>query len=152
MELVLVMLIICIAMAAAAPSLRGFWGSQETKNLVTDVLSLTQWARAAAINQGTVYRLIINTQERTYHLEKQEQEQFVPLGTSLGTIFSMPTDTQMLLTRRDQGTEPYIDFYPNGRLEPATIRIVDRHGEETILDCPSPTDPFHVISREELTR
>lgn len=141
------MVIFCTVMAIAAPSLRGFWGGSETNNTATQVLALTQWARSAAITEGCLYRLNIDATTGEYWLTVQQDSDFVPLGLEIGRVFTLAEETRIELSRLDGSNENWITFHPSGRLEPATIRIVDRRNQEIQISCPSPTERFQILAR-----
>jgi type II secretion system protein H len=148
LELVLVMVIFCTVMAIVSPSLRGFWGSSETNNAAAQILALTQWARSAAITEGCLYRLNIDAATGEYCLTVQQDDEFVPLGSEIGRVFTMPDETRIELSRLDGSSENWITFHPSGRLEPATIRIIDRRNEEIRISCPSPTERFEILAKD----
>lgn len=148
LELVLVMVVFCTVMAIAAPSLRGFWGSSETRNAAVQLLALTQWARSAAITEGYLYRLNIDAASGEYWLTVQQEEEFVPLGSEIGRIYTVPEAARVELSRLDGSSGNWITFHPSGRLEPATIRIIDRRNEEILISSPSPTEAFQIRGKD----
>ena len=149
LELVLVMVIVCVVLAMAAPSLRNFWASRRDDDAATQVLALTQWARSHAIIDGRIYRLTIDSQKSAYRLTMQDYDQFIELGEEFGRLFTMPDDTRISLTRLDEAAVDYIDFFPSGRMDPATIRITGIHNADLRIVCESPTEPFRLITPGE---
>src|SRR5437764_10321774 len=77
MELVLVLLILTIAMAIAAPSLRNFWKGNRVKDAGEQLSYITRLARTQAISDGATYRLGINQGGTGYALYMQQAEGFV---------------------------------------------------------------------------
>ena len=70
-ELILVMVLICIILGAAAPSLRGFFTSRKTTNAAAQIMALIQYARTQAIADGCNYRLNFDTTQNQYWLTIQ---------------------------------------------------------------------------------
>ncbi|HEX2971944.1 MAG TPA: GspH/FimT family pseudopilin [Tepidisphaeraceae bacterium] len=152
LELVLVMVVFCTVMSIAAPSLRGFWGASETNNAAAQFLALTQWARSAAVTEGCLCRLNVDRATGEYWLTQQQDEQFVSLGSEFGRIFSIPDEHRIELVRPDGSNADWITFHPSGRLEPVTVRITDRRGQEIQITSLSPTEPFHIVEDQETHR
>ena len=142
MELVLVLVIITIAMAIAAPSLRNFWKGNRVKDAGQQLAYITRLARTQAISDGAVYRLGIDQGGTGYALYVQQAEGFVLLPTN---NFSLPEDSHVEVTKADGSSADHIDFFPNGRTEPATIRLSAAGYNDIVLMCPSPTEMFSLV-------
>ena len=91
MELVLVMLILAMAAAIAAPSLHNFILGRKSRDTAAQVLALGQYARTRAVDSGAVYRLNVDAQARTYWLTRREGAAFKELGEEFGRHFLLPT-------------------------------------------------------------
>jgi type II secretion system protein H len=170
MELVLVMLLIALSLAVAAPSLRGFVSGSKSRDAATHLLSMLQWARGRSAADARVYRLTVNSQERTYQVTVQEGEQFVETGNEFGQVFELPEGLAIQFTRgatampvqgqiqRPQmrtaasGVGDFIDFHPDGRNDPASIRLSDDQGSVYIIESPSAAEPYRILSREEAAK
>jgi prepilin-type N-terminal cleavage/methylation domain-containing protein len=173
-ELILVMVVICIVLAITSPSLRGFFASRQTADLATNFLYLTKYARSQAIVQGRPYRL--NVDNGTFWLTAQENGNFVALGNDMGRRFDLPDGATLTLniqTQEDDKTttpgstlaqlqtnarqqssaagqpELYLQFYPSGRCEQASVQIVGKQGEVFNIVCPSATESFRILSPSE---
>lgn len=46
----------------------------------------------------------------------------------------------------------YVEFQPSGRTDPAQIRLTDRIGGQIGVACTTPTELFHVVNVEELSK
>jgi len=150
LELVLVMVIICALLGAAAPSLRGFFVSRRTDDAARQIVSLTRLARSQAVAQGRVHRLNFNRAGRAYFLTAQRQGAFEQLRSSLGTPFRLPEEVRLEMTVPGApGGRRYVEFFPDGRTEPATIRLTDMKGGVIEVSCAAPTEPFTVRSGEK---
>src|SRR6185503_3394053 len=85
-ELILVMVIITLALAMAAPSLGGWGRAAKLRDTGDQFLAVTRWARSQAIADAQIYRLNLDTSAGTYWLTTQQGEQFVELGNSFGQL------------------------------------------------------------------
>jgi len=150
LELILVLTVISVVLALSVPSLRGFFASRQTADAAGMVLSLTKYARSQAVAQGQMYRLNINPQSNTCWLTAQLGGAFVSLDCEMGRRFRFPegADVSLELDSPDPN-RTYLQFRPNGRNEVASVVIKGRQGEVFLVDCPSATEPFRVISSSE---
>jgi len=149
LELVLVMVIVCAALAAAAPSLRGFWAGRRTDDAARQLLAATAFAHSQSVADGQVYRLNVDRQSNKYVLTRLEQGMFVELGTNIGRIHELPEDMRISLTRADGTGVDYVDFYPTGRTDPAIIEVIPERSEPIRIVCLSPTETFHIQDPSE---
>src|SRR2546425_9190937 len=145
LELILVMVIICTALAIVAPSLRGFWLGSQAKNAARQILALTEWARSQAVADGRVYRLNINQQAGTYWLTAEDGGSFLSLGSEFGRLFRVPEECRVELTALLGSGLDFLEFYPNGRVTPAMIRLTDTRGSEFRVASPSPAERFQLV-------
>lgn len=147
LELVLVMVIITTVLAMAAPSLSGFFGSRRTADAAAQIVALTQYARTQAATEGTVHRLNLDLAESTYWLTRAERGTFVELRTEFGRVFELP-DATVAAWDAQPGDPPrdYIEFYPDGRAEAASLRLTGRLGEKFTVVCQSPAERFRVVT------
>jgi type II secretion system protein H len=145
MELVLVLLILTIAMAMAAPSLRNFWKGNRVKDAGEQLSYITRLARTQAISDGAVYRLGIDPNGTGYALYVQQAEGFVLIPSN---NFALPEETHVEVSKADGSAADHIDFFPNGRTEPATIRLMAAGYNDIVLMCPSPTEMFSLVGAD----
>ena len=145
LELVLVLLILSIAMAIASPSLRNFWKGNRMKDAGEQLAYITRLARTQAISDGAVYRLGVDANGTGYALYVQQAEGFVPIPSN---NFSLPEETRMEVTKVDGSSADHIDFFPNGRTEPASIRLSAAGYSDIVLTCPSPTEMFSLVGAD----
>ena len=142
------MVIICTVLGMASPSLRGFSLSRQNDNAAARIVSLTRLARTRSISEGAVYRL--NFEGRDCSLTVQRQGSFEPLGSSLGRAFRLPQGVSVELEVEgveDEG-RGYVDFFPDGRTEPATVRLTDIKGGVIEVACCAPTEDFVAAAGE----
>lgn len=172
-ELVLVLLLVSVVLTLAAPSLRGFFASRKTADAATTMLSLTKWARSSAIAQARPCRLNIDATSGQYWLTVQDGGTFTTMKSDMGRQFDMPEGARVTLqvasaglsqnsaptsslfatnTSKDVSTQQYIQFYPSGRSDVATIEIRGMQGETYTVLCSSATEPYRIASPSEMQR
>lgn len=150
LELILVMVILSTVLAMAAPSLRGFFGSRKAHDEASRLLALIQYARSQAISEGISYRLNFNTDKRIYWLTSQQAGVFKKLGTEFGYIFTFPNDITIELEEvmKDKN-DMFFAFTPQGTVTAGTIRLIDRWGLVLEITCPTVTESFSIVEREQ---
>ncbi len=151
LELIIVMIIMATLLAAASPSLRGFYSHQQISNVAGQFVALTQFARNAAINEGRIYRLNLDVDARIYGLTVQDGGLFIEPDHPLGMIFDLPDEIEAFWVETDlvASDRQFVTFYPSGRVEPAGIRLIGRSGEVIDVICATATDRFRALSEEE---
>jgi Tfp pilus assembly protein FimT len=145
LELILVMMILSTVLALAAPSLRGFFISRRGDDAAAQILALTQYARSQAVNEGVIYRLNLDIQERTYWLTAQKAGEYERLKTEYGKTFAI--SKELVLEVEDiakEDRETFLEFSPYGTVTAATIRLIDRQGRALEIACPTATESFSI--------
>jgi type II secretion system protein H len=163
LELVLVMVIMCTALALVAPSLRGWSHGAELRDAADQFIAMTRHARSEAVSNSTTYRMEIDPQAGTYKLKQQSGQRFVELGTSWGKAFELPQGVHLELSKNAANTpmasnafagntgpasQNTIDFYPTGRIEQVQVRLTSDHGGQFVIECPSPAEGFVINTTE----
>ncbi len=148
LELVLVLLIVTIALASVAPSLRGWSRGSKLREAGDQFLAVTRYARTQAASESKVYRLNIDPQSGSYVLTVQAGPQFVPLGNEFGRVFSLPSGYTIAALDEQSQPLPAIDFFPNGRTYAAQVRIAADANDFVDIQCPSPAEGFRLASAE----
>jgi prepilin-type N-terminal cleavage/methylation domain-containing protein len=150
LELIVVMTLVSVVLAICAPDLRGFFASQEAADSANVALSLAKWAHSQAISRGQPCRLNVDGDAGTFWLTQQEGGAFVPLGFEMGRTFSVPAGSKIELKsaipRAKSSAPPFIQFYPSGRSDVASIEITGPAGDVHRVACDSATEPFRLIS------
>jgi prepilin-type N-terminal cleavage/methylation domain-containing protein len=149
LELVLVLLILCIAAAAALPSLTGWGRASAVRDAGDQFLAVARWARTSALADSTVYRLNVDSASGTYFVTVQDGTQFVPPGNEFGRPFSVPDGFSIAMTTYgEQSQQPLaaVDFLPTGRTQPARVRIGRSDSDAVNIECPSPAEGFRLSS------
>lgn len=150
LELVLVMVIICMVLAMAAPSLRGFFASRQTSDAAAQIVALAHYARTQAVAEGRTYRLNLDTQSGKYWLTAQTLGAFTPLSSEFGRVYSLPDGTVATWQATNQ-TVPligrdWIPFYPDGRTAATDILLVGRQGDAQEIVCLSPAERLQLVA------
>ncbi|MCE5327719.1 MAG: prepilin-type N-terminal cleavage/methylation domain-containing protein [Planctomycetaceae bacterium] len=151
-ELVLVLALIGIVLAAAVPSMRGFVASRNAADTASQVLALTKCARGQAIAAGRPCRLNIDGAAGSFWLSVQQNGTFVEVQSDPGSRIT-PVDG-VTISLRSEGPPrvdetPCVEFQPSGRCAASTIEVRGRGGELYLVTCASPTEAFHIVTPAE---
>jgi Tfp pilus assembly protein FimT len=159
MELILVMVVIAVVLGLAAPSLKGFFASRQTSYTAQTMLALTRHARSQAMAQGNICRLNIDTAAKTYWLTTQKVGKFVTLDTEMGRQFNLPEGATVTVQTPEDPTVQhsdaktpdvlYVQFYPNGRCDVATIEVTGRQGDVYQIASTAPTETFRITAPKD---
>lgn len=154
LELVLVMVVLCAMMAIIMPSMRGFLTGSTSRDAVTQLLSMTHYARSKAASDSATYRLIVDPGSASYQLVVQEGEDFIELGADLGQVTKLPLNTRIEVLNYPSSSSPAglssIDFRADGSSDPVILRVINPSGGTTYIGCPSPAEGFRVMSQQEV--
>jgi type II secretion system protein H len=147
LELLLVLVVIGLVLAVAAPSMRGFSASRQTADAALRTLALTQWCHNEAITGGHRVRLMVETQGQVYSswASWERGGQFVDADGESGRHWDFPegATARIRLPGADAAQEPtYVEFHPSGRHEAATFEITGQQGDVQRVTCDSPTEAF----------
>lgn len=147
LELVLVLLILSVALAAVASSLHGWSRGAKVRDASEQFLAVTRWARTQAISQATTYRLNVDPRNNTYFLTQQDGQQFVNVRNDFGQVFGVPDGFRIVMTDDQQQPLEAVDFLPTGRARTARVRIEHpQDGDGITLECLSPAEGFRVAT------
>jgi len=165
LELTLVLAILALILALAAPRFRGFAASREVHDTAASIVTLIKWARMQAVDEGRLFRLYVDMDLGEYWVSGQEGANFVDLRVSMGQRFMVPygvtlqwENTQLSgqsqrnsqrSAQRNTPQNSYIEFDPSGRTEVATLRLTGRLGTVLDVTCRSPREPYRVVARPE---
>jgi prepilin-type N-terminal cleavage/methylation domain-containing protein len=150
LELIAVLVLISTLLAIAAPSLRGFARGRRTADSAARILSLTHLARSRAASWGCVHRLNVDAETGTYWLTVQQAGAFVEIETDQGRRYRLPVGVSISLDVPSAAESPsYVQFYPDGRCDPAVIQLADAEGQILHVTSPSPSERFRIVSAAE---
>jgi prepilin-type N-terminal cleavage/methylation domain-containing protein len=152
LELILVLVILCTAMALAAPKLSGWSRRTKLRNSAQDFISATKFARVNAVANGAMYRLVVDRQTNVFAVLYQVPGQdFVPAQSDYGRGIGVPEGAKIEMTGPAGQVIDTIYFYPTGRVDPAQVRIGSEDGEVDIA-CASPAEDFVILNGQEQSR
>jgi len=147
LELIVVLVLISTVLALAAPSLRRFAHGRETTDAANHLLALTHLARSQAATQACIWRLNVDTQEAVYWLTFQEAGAFIQPQTAYGRGFRFPDGVTVTLDGPETDDEtPFIQFYPDGRCDEATIELQETDGRILYVTCLSVAERFRIVT------
>ena len=153
LELIAVLVLISTVLAIAAPSLRGFVRGRQTADDAAKVLALTHLARSRAASQGCVHRLNFDAEAGTCWLTMQQAGAFVEIEGSHGRQLRLSANVTVRSgSSADGESVQYVQFYPDGRCDPATIELTGGQGDVLHVRCLSPSERFRVVSPQQDTR
>jgi hypothetical protein len=153
------MLLLVILRAIMVPEVRGFLAGSRQRDAITQIVSLTQWARARSAADAKIYKL--NTDGTNCWVTRQEGLAFVEIQNDFGQQFALPEGSHVeivLLTDQNPAerspTTPGMEaggilFYPDGRSADAMLRLTDPRGGITLIGSPTPAESFRVLSPQE---
>ena len=145
LELVIVMVVLCTALAMVAPSLRGFLRGRRIEDAADQIVALTRYARSQAVADATTYLWSYDSSARAHGLSRLEGQTFVPLGLEMGRAFLLPEDIVLALELTAGVTSQGIGFYSDGSADLAAIRLRDETGAEIHIGTLSPTEEYQAV-------
>jgi type II secretion system protein H len=150
-ELVLVLAVIAICAAIAAPNMSGFARGRLLPNTATALVTTTRWCRVQALSEGVEYRLNFDITTGKWWVTKTDDGgvDFADVTDDIGREFTVPDGIaiQDIVYRSEiqasaQGM--YIAFRPGGKTDPATVTLAS--ATNTIqVTCESPLGSFHIV-------
>jgi len=142
-EILLVVIIIGIVLALAAPNFSKGYSRFQLNKTADDLLDLSRWAQAMAIGQKRIFALSFSDDRRSYGLvraieneETEDQNGFEPVNGSLGRIHQLPDAVRLEMTQpydsKGNGNNGQIEFYPDGTIDKASIQLASPE-QKTVL-------------------
>jgi Tfp pilus assembly protein FimT len=129
---VLVLMLAALLLAAVAPNLGGFNRGRRVENTADQFLSAARWARSEAITQAMPHRLELDSGIPGWRVMRFDGTAWDLVPGEFGREQALLPGLMIELERPD-GVLDAIEFYPNGRTTPATVRISADWGGEVIL-------------------
>jgi type II secretion system protein H len=150
-ELVLVLVVISICAAIAAPNMRGFARGRLLPNTASALVTTTRWCRVQALSEGVEYRLNFDMTTGKWWVTKTDDGgvDFANVTDDIGREFIVPEGIAIQDIAYKSGIQAsaqgeYIAFRPGGRTDPATITLVSETNTIQVA-CESPLGTFHVV-------
>jgi type II secretion system protein H len=144
LELILVMAILAIVLALAAPKLQGWREGGKLRNSADDFVTSTKYARSQAAASGYVCVVAIDRQSGTYVVKQQSGQNFNNVDGEFGQPMSILEGGQIDAIDSGKSAIDQIMFYPTGRVQPASVRITAKDGESVTITCTTPAEDFAI--------
>lgn len=153
----LVIVIISVMLAMAAPTLRGWGQGQKLRNSVNGFIAATGYARSQAVTTARPQAVEIDSSANTYRVQSVEADGVrKPAPGDHGVASTLPTSyTIRLVSGGSTGATAdgtaatggvAIVFYPDARSTPAVVEIKSSAGEIVLIESRSPAEPFKQAS------
>jgi len=153
-ELIMVLVILTLVVAAVAPKLRMFGAGQSMKDRARLIVGLAQYCRTQAVTQGHTYRLNVEPSTRKMWITTDNGSgTYEAPGNEFGAQFELPDNLSMTSdfpTHDPDGQ--YAEFRPNGRTDPGKVQLTNGDGDIVEVSCASPTELFRVLPPGEVTK
>lgn len=157
------LVLLATMLAITMPAMSGFFTRSRSRDAATQLLALTQYARSRAAAEVRLFRMNFNLADNSYWITARDpaSNDFAELGTDMGRHFTLPQGMRLELEKQSttgaqqggaQQAAASIDFYPNGRADVATVRLINAAGDVTTIASPSPAEPFRLLTSEEAAR
>ena len=149
-ELVMVMLVLAVCAAIAAPHLSGFVKGRGLPNAATDLVTTARWCRVQALSDGVEYRLNIDRMGGKWWVTKADDSaaNFTNTTQELGQERTVPDGVRIadmqIQTLQAQGDVPYISFRAGGRTDVARITLAN-DSTSIVVACDTPLGSFHIV-------
>jgi type II secretion system protein H len=144
LELVLVMLVLTLITGLVVPALRNFSRGRNLGYAATQITAMANYAHTQAISQGKPYRLNLDVNNGTYWLTARTYDVFEDVRNEPGGVRSLPDEVRMECDLTPQQDGLYVEFRPNGRCDPGTLRLRDNEGNVREVICESTTEQYHI--------
>ena len=160
------MLLLCIIVGTAVPSVSGFLGWSRSRDSISQIVAITQYARSKSAAEAKAYKL--RADGTTCWLEVQQGETFQRVEDDLGEPVTVPDGASVEFMPGNNRNTPAassastdaaatsatdgIVFYPDGRTSSGVIRYTSPAGVQSWLASPSPSESFRVMAPQEAQR
>ena len=147
-EVVLVLVVLAVVIATAAPALRGWSQGSKLHDAARQVMAAAQFARSQAASTATPYRLQVDPNGASFALGVLDdaEQQYVPAAGEWGQATPVPQGFRIELTGGSAEAIGAIDCYPDGRTTPATLRVVSPKGDTIELGSAYPAEPLRQLN------
>jgi Tfp pilus assembly protein FimT len=151
MELVLVLVVIAICAAIAAPNLRGFAHGRKLPNTATALMTTARWCRVQALSDGVEYRLNLDASANKWWVTMDDGTgtNFTDVTDDLGREYAIPEGVtisditfQSQMPASDAGI--FISFRPGGKTDAAKITL-SSDNFTIAVGCDTPLGSYRVM-------
>jgi Tfp pilus assembly protein FimT len=168
-ELILVLLVLTIVVGMAVPSVSGFLGWSRSRDAVSQIVALAQYAKSKAAADAKSYKLTANGTSCWLEVQQGEAFQrvtdddlaeeiglpdgasveFVPGKNGSGSVAAVNAASTDVAA---QGANDGVIFYPDGRTSAGVIRYTTPTGIPILFASPSPAESFRAMTAQEAQR
>ena len=146
MELILVLGLVALSAALAAPSLGRFAGGRELQDQATHLLAILQYAQDQAITQGLPHRVQVEPSQGTYGITFRQNGSFVAPAREIGRVFEVgPRLTLAWVGDREVAQRGFVQFEPDGEHDLAGLQLQDPRGRTATVYADTPAEPFRIV-------
>lgn len=150
-ELILVLALVVMLAGIASPMLGNFARGRTTLDTAGHLLAIMQYAQDQASTGHGAYRLYIDPSKGTYWLMAAPQGAWQKVSSEIGRSFTVPEYISLdLRGTQDLMTNGYIQFEPDGSHDMAAILLGDAQGQQVVIGCASPAEPYRIGRLSEL--
>lgn len=147
LELVLVLAVLAVALAAVAPTLSGFGQGRKAEETAARFVAVTRWARTQAISDGCNYRIVLEPDAARWTVQVESGDGYEDIHGPLGRSYSAPEGVTMESDAPLEEDQQIIYFEPSGRSDVATVTFTGSRGSVTVV-CDAPIDEYHILREE----
>ena len=146
LELILIMIILCTVLAMAAPSMRGFFSSQQLSNMTEQILAMTRYAKVQAVFESRYYRVNFDPHQRLYWISSRRASQYERLDNNFGRLYPIPSEIDISFYKvpYDNGIY-YFEFNPKGYSKEAALRLKDNQDNVREIVCYNPAENYEIV-------
>lgn len=148
-ELILVMAIMATVLALAAPSLTQWKKGSKLRNSAETFIAATRWARSRAAAEGSIYVISIDRGSSTYKVQVQEGLNTTDADGQFHLPQSLLEGGKIEASGAEKSQIDAINFYPTGRVDPASVKITADDGESITVQCLTPAEDFAIAGAEQ---
>ena len=150
LELIVVLALIGAVLAISGPSLRGFFESRQTSDAAVRVLVMARWCQSDAMAHGRRCRLNVDARSAVCSITVERANVFESPAGEAGQPYQLPQGaTAGLKTALADPQPSFVQFYPSGRHDVATIEVRSADGRTYLVSSGAPTEAFSVASASE---
>lgn len=148
-ELIAVMVLSAVLLAMVAPSLRGFAAASQARDAAATLLAAADLARQRAMQDGTPWRLTIDTNANTARLFYRDGYAYAAPADAWGRDIAI--DRAVTLSWASMQDESHITFAPDGSAEPRRLRVAGPRGDAFVLAVNAATGRYAVRQDAEVS-
>ncbi len=152
-EMILVLLLIAVVAGIVTPNLRNFSAGAKLRDSADQFLALTRLARVQALSTGQVHRVTLDTAGNRCVVAAEQGEKLQEISAGMDGSFIIPDGVQIQMNDPQGTPKNYVQFFPNGRTQPAKLRFSINNGNSYIdVECVAPAEGFARINNTGVSR